>query len=193
MALVIDVRNNMSRVMADMSRVTKEVMERATVSALNKTVAQAKTAAAREIRSAGYGLSPSTIKKALIIKKAYPGKLTASIVASGKPIPLVQYAARATAKGVSVNVLHGRKVVAHAFIATMPSGHKGVFVRQAGGKHKPVNKDGRKRWSALPIRELFGPAIPDALSNATVQQTLQAFIDEKFPQLFEHEIKWLMR
>jgi hypothetical protein len=66
----------------------------------------------------------------------------------GSRISLVKYGARQVRKGITVKVKKsgGRKLVRHAFIVTMPSGHVGVFTR-----------DGRKR---LPVSVHYGPGIP---------------------------------
>ena len=188
----IDVRGDMNAIIADMSRMKADVADKATVRALNKTAAQVKTNAARQIRDVGYQLKVGTIKRALKINKANAGKLTATVVASGRPIPLMQYGARQTAKGVSVSVLNGRKVIQQAFIATMPSGHTGVFIR-TGKTHKKVVKNGRVQWSGLPIKELFGPSVPNGLANESVQQALQQLVEEKFPQILRQQIDYLNR
>ena len=192
MAIKVDVRGSMARIVADMERSKRDVADVAAVRTLNKIAAQVKTAAAREMRSAGYNLKVSDIKKSLTTYKATPGSLTARVVASGRPVPLIKYGARQTGKGVSVDVLHGRKVITGAFIATMPSGHTGVYVR-VGNQHKSVAKNGRITWSGLPIKELFGPSVPNGLVNKTVQDALQHLIDEKFPVVFAQQMKYLSR
>lgn len=69
---------------------------------------------------------------------------------SGAPVPLIAYPARQTRKGVSVEVNRGKRtLIPGAFIATMRSGHVGVFRRR--GK------------SRLPIKELLGSRPVDAL------------------------------
>jgi len=171
----------------------QEMRDTAMVRALNKMADQVKVASAREVRKAGYNLKIGTIKDAIRVKRAGQGNLKATVVASGKPIPLVQYAARETARGVTVNVQKGRKVIAGAFIGTMPSGHRGVFVREQGGKHKRVNRGGKISWHQLPIRELYGPSVPDGLANKAVQDALQQLIAEKFPAILEREHAWLAR
>lgn len=191
--LNISVRSNSSMAAMEFRAAAQDMRDLATVRALNKVAEQAITATAKEMRRVGYGLKAATIKKALRIKRAAPGNLKATIVASGRPIPLVQFSARQTAKGVSVNVLNGRKVIAGAFIATMPSGHRGVFVREDGGSHKKVNKGGKVQWHQLPIRELYGPSVPDGVSNAQVQQALQLLVAERFPSILAHESAWLKR
>ena len=69
---------------------------------------------------------------------------------SGKPVPLTAYPHRQTKTGVSVEVNTGKRtLVAGAFVATMKSGHRGVFKRM-----------GKAR---LPIKELLGSRPVDAL------------------------------
>jgi hypothetical protein len=182
----VTVRSNVRAVVMDITAGAAECTP-AVVRALNKTADQAKTRASREIRKAGYNLKAADVKAAINVKRASAGNLTASVVAKGRPIPLIKFEARATGQGVSVRVQKGRKLIAHAFIATMPNGHRGVFER--------VNKTHVKykgQWRKdLPIKQLFGPGIPDALANEIVQGTLRQFIEERFPVLLEHEYAWL--
>ncbi|MDY7537668.1 phage tail protein [Undibacterium sp. RTI2.1] len=192
MAIKIDVKSNIDSVLRDMQRVEADVRQKATVRALNKVIAQVKTDVSRQIRDAGYNLKVSDIKKGLATFNATSGNLTARCVASGRPIPLIRYSARETSKGVSVSVLNGRKVISGAFIATMPSGHKGVYTR-TGNAHKKIVKNGRTTWSGLPIKELFGPSIPDGMANKAVQDSLQRLVDDKFPSILAQQIKYLMR
>lgn len=68
----------------------------------------------------------------------------------GRRVPLTQYPFRQGKRGVTVEVNTGqRNLIAHAFVATMRSGHKGIYVRKGSAR--------------LPIRELFGSRVVDAL------------------------------
>lgn len=187
MAIKVNVRGSMDRAIADQGRKKREVRTVAAPRALNKMADQVKVAAAREIRDAGYKLKVSDIKKGFKITRATASSLTSYVTASGKPIPLMAYGARPTAKGASVDVLNGRKVITHAFIATMPSGHKAVIVR-VGNQHKKVAKGSRTVWSGLPIKQLFGPSIPDGMANAAVQEALQRLVTQKFPEILRQQI-----
>lgn len=72
---------------------------------------------------------------------------------SGKPIPLAKYPARQTRRGVIVQVNKGSPaLLGSAFIRTLRSGHRGVFMRQ-----------GKAR---LPIRELFSTRTSDVFADA---------------------------
>lgn len=186
----IDVRADISKALAKLTTISNEVRDKAVVRALNKTATQVKTQAAREIRDVGYNLKIGKIKQSIDIRRASKSTLVAVVKASGRPIGLINYAARQTKSGVSVQVKGGRKVINGAFIATMPSGHKGVFVR-LGDAHKKVTRRGKVRWSGLPIKELFGPSIPVAFLNKTVQSALQLAAREKFPRILQQEIAYL--
>jgi len=191
--LSINVRSNASLVAMELLAAGREMQAVATARALNKLMDRAKVQAARQIRDAGYNLKISDIKSGIRIQRATAGTPRAALIAKGRPVPLIKYSARETSKGVSVNVLKGRKLIAGAFIATMPGGHRGVFVRDGHGKHKKVKKGGRVSWHELPIRELFGPSIPDSLANAQVQEQLQRMVMDTFPDLLEHESEWLRK
>ena len=72
------------------------------------------------------------------------------LVKGGRRIPLTKFPHRQTKRGVSVEINRGqRTLIKGAFVATMKSGHKGVFRRQT-----------TKR---LPIAELLGSRPVDAL------------------------------
>lgn len=76
--------------------------------------------------------------------------MTWELNASGDPVPLVAYPARQTAKGVSVEVNRGKRTLLKgSFLASMSSGHRGVFQR--------VGK------ARLPIEEMLGSRPVDAL------------------------------
>lgn len=171
------------------ARDTKPAVARA----LNRMIDQVKVRAARYVRDAGYKLKVSDIKAAIRINRASTGRLRADAVGSGRPIPLIKYGARQTAQGVSVDVLSGRKVIAHAFIATTSNGSRQVFVRDPNAKHKKIVKGGKAQWSALPITKKFGPSIPDALANKAVERALMALIEERFPAILAHEHAWLLK
>lgn len=82
------------------------------------------------------------------------GDLVWTMKASGKPIPIVAYPHAQTRRGVrvSINKNGGSKVITSAFVATMKSGHTGVFQRR--GKDR------------LPIEEKFSTKVSDVFLDA---------------------------
>ncbi len=184
--------SNVNDVIAELNAAAAETRP-AVVRALNKTMDRVKVRAAREVRDAGYKLKISDIKPAIRINRASSGRLRADAIASGRPIPLIKYNAKQAGDGVSVDVLNGRKVIAHAFIGTAPNGSKQVFVREPGAVHKKVIKNGKVQWSGLPIRKLYGPSIPDSLANKAVAEAIIQLIGDRFPAILEHEHAWLVK
>lgn len=191
-ALIIGFQSNIARIRNQLGVIRREVVDKATVRALNKTGGVARTAASREIRQAGYNIAAKSVKDHIELKRARPGELRATVRASGRPMPLIAFGARQTRAGVSVKVKEGRKLIKGAFIATMPTGHKGVFNR-VGNRHKRVRRDGRVTWSGLPIKEMYGPSVPAAFRNRVVQDALQRVARARFPAIFEHELRYLLR
>jgi hypothetical protein len=96
------------------------------------------------------GLSQADVTKRLSQAKASAENIEAKILADPTPLPLVLFRAkgpepsRGKGGGVTAQLQKGAGTYPHAFLATMPSGHRGVFER--------------KSRSRLPIRELKGPS-----------------------------------
>jgi hypothetical protein len=162
--------------------------------ALNKMAEQSKVAASRLVRSAGYKLKAAVVKDAIKIERATNGKLKATLIATGRPIPLLEFSATwggRKSKGVNVSVKTGRKMVAGAFIAEMPNGKRVVAVRADNAKHKKVKGRNGPAWHALPIRQLYGPSVADMMKSDAIQKALLALYEEKFPKHLTHEYKRL--
>lgn len=128
--------------------------------ALVRALRKAGATALRDMRSEGSKrvrarkrISPRYITRAFTLRRAKGsdiGGLEWALDVGGAPVPLVAYPARQTRKGVSVEVNRGKRTLLKgSFIATMASGHKGVFRRT-----------GKAR---LPIHELLGSRPVDAL------------------------------
>jgi hypothetical protein len=133
----------------------------AQVRALNRAIVSANVVMIRAI-SGDLGVSAKTVRERINVQQATPERLRARLYANAKRIPLIDFGAkgpepsRGRGRGVTVKSASGRRVIPNAFIATMGSGHRGVFQRVAGasGRRGPAPKR-----SQLPIRELFGPSI----------------------------------
>jgi hypothetical protein len=197
------------KMLSDLKGSGSRVIMRAT----NKTLTGVKTDASAAIRQT------VTAKKAAVddtfkISKATIDKPSASIASTGRPVGLINFSSNQTKKGVSVQVRKDRprKIVPGAFIATMKSGHKGVFWRkyhQTGGKLKKndtlINQSGfiystkLKRFISaawlpkeyrLPIRELFGPRIPDIMENVPVMNDILSKAGDRLHKNLMHETEY---
>ncbi len=145
---------------------------RAQMRALNRTIEQVRTAATREI-AADVGLTQGVVRKSIELTRATPGQLRAALWFSGKRIPLVDFGARQTATGVTYRL--GRGSALHAFLATMRSGHAGVFRRR--------NK------ARLPIAELRGPSLARVFGNHLPDYRILS--DMLYRKNLAHEVDFL--
>ena len=99
-------------------------------------------------------IKAKAVREALIIRRP-KGKQTLDsldwrIDVRHRPVRVSDYPHRQTRRGVSVAINRGKRtVIKGAFVATMRSGHRGVFVRR-----------GARR---LPIDEVFASRVVDAL------------------------------
>jgi len=193
----VDVSGSLESIRNQLGATQREASKAAS-RALNRTASRVRTYAARGIRDAGYNLKVGDIKKQIRVVKASPVVLAASVIASGRSIPLINYSARQTSDGVSVNVRDGRKVIKHAFLQTMHSGHRGVFIRrEVRGATQHIkgttrSHTGRTTKHGLPIDELFGPSIPAAFSNAVVQQQLIEQTTTYFPTEMRRQLQHVL-
>jgi len=124
---------------------------------LNKAATTERAAFARDVAK-DMGIGVSGVKDALEIGKANQANLVARLKSQGFRIPLIDMKARGPepsrgrGRGVSAIVRGTRTRFPRAFIATMRSGHRGVFERTGVGR--------------LPILEKFGPSIAYVFSKA---------------------------
>lgn len=159
--------------------VVREGAPRAIVRGLNRAIQAARTSEVRNI-SADTGLKASDVRNALTMKQAYMGSFEASLAAGVKRVPLLDFKARGPepsrgkGRGVSYAMQGGRETIPSAFIATMRSGHRGVFARKGAAR--------------LPIKELFGPSIGKVFMKFRGEAIARA--EEVFRSRFEHEVSF---
>ena len=159
--------------------------EQAVPIALNDMAKQARTQSSRIIRQT-YNIKAADLKKNLIIKMATAGSLRASVTAFVRSLPVIAFSPSDNKLGVKVTIKKGNsKTIRHAFIAVMPSGHKGVFSRFDGKGHKLSNR--------LPIKELYTVGPSAAFATKAVQSVVQQLIRDKFPKILEGKIQYLLK
>jgi len=163
-------------VLADFRAYPKRV-QTAAVRSLNRGINSARTVMVREIAK-DTGLRSGDVTKALRLRLATAAQPEAALAASLKRIPVIQFRAtgpepsRGKGRGVKAKV-SGSTRYPHAFIATMPTGHRGVFAR--------------RRTARLPIKELFGPSLGRVFAKYRPIGLARAV--EAFKQNFTHELE----
>ncbi|WP_341822744.1 phage tail protein [Wolbachia endosymbiont (group A) of Clivina fossor] len=144
----------------------RKKVEKATVSALNKTAIWLKSKAAKEI-SEEKKIKLSLIRKRLRIFKAKTSRLEVLIRAN-------LYDIRVSSMSKMKQTRRGTKVGKHEFIgaftATMPRGYKGAFKRE-----------GR---AALPIQEVKLPLEPEA--SRIIENLVNYEVEKVFEKYFIH-------
>lgn len=129
--------------------------------ALNRSAVTTRTVMMRAV-AADMGIKVGTAREAISVMNAVPSRLVAKVEAKGARIPLIKFGAkgptpsRGRGSGVRAKLKGGKRRYPDAFIATMRSGHTGVFQRAGAGS----SRKSRGAWSKnLPIYELHGPSI----------------------------------
>jgi len=113
--------------------------------------------------------------------------MAASLGASLKRISLMKFHAkgpiptRGKGRGVTYRLNGGKGRLAHAFIATMESGHQGVFERSPG-------KFMRKSKTRQAIHEKYGPSIGQVFRKFRPVGLARAL--EVFQTNFDHELQF---
>lgn len=160
--------------------------------AINRSVKTARTVQVREMAKALGGLTQKAIGPEVKTSSATPERLSGQVSVTGRPIPLVHFKAtgpepsRGRGRGVSYRIGGKRKRIEDAFLATMASGHRGVFRRAASLDRKSAGA-----WSKnLPIVELHGPSLPEVF--AAVSRKGLAAGQEALRKNLTHELRWAL-
>jgi hypothetical protein len=154
--------------------------------AINDTVDVTKTDVAQ--RSSYINMKASDRKKCIKAVKANYSRLSGRVTLTGRPNKLIKFSTERgrisqNKQGVRVRVLldNPSEVIPTAMIATMPSGHKGVFWRKKPG---PAPSGLVQR---LPIGEIYGPSFPAVYDKRTMPKT-QEYASAYLPQRLNHYI-----
>lgn len=158
---------------AGLLRNLDKLQRKAAISALNRTGQQVRTAANREIRKT-YSFKARVVSQSMKLQRSQFARLEVSVISEGRRTQVIDADARQTAKGVTVRIGKQRKLIRGAFIATMKSGHVGVFNRRTGKR--------------LPIDEIYTIAIAEAFGSRPVVDAMRAKATEVFGPRFEHEL-----
>lgn len=181
MSFELDVKADISRTRA-MLGASQKAVQLATVTALNKTVTNVRSETVKVLKKDigdAVGVTSGGFRKSIALAKANRNRLLASLTPSGRPLPLMAFGARQVATGVTSKAWGKRKTYKHAFIAKMPGGHKGVFVRTS-----------KKR---LPIRELYGPSLPREFTKEKIAGTMKRLAGKAWAKNWAREFNYYQR
>jgi len=173
MSVGINVQWDRSQIAALETGPLKAALRRALRKAGATALRDMKAEASKRIR-ARKRIKPRYIHRALTLRRARGSDIASmewAVDVSGEPVPLVAYPHRQTKKGVSVEVNKGKRtLVRGSFVASMKSGHVGVFRRRGEAR--------------LPIRELLGSRPLDALLHKGEADGVAARGGKSFAETF---------
>lgn len=138
--------------------------------AMDRTAKRVRTSMQRAVRKR-MGLLLRNVSKRVDLRPARINPVRATFHVDRMPVPLSEFnATQLKRAGTRVKIGGRTKTFKGAFIATMPTGHEGVFRRRT-----------KRR---LPIRQMFGPSVADIWGDEFEEHGLEVF-RELFPeQLF---------
>lgn len=150
--------------------------------AINRSLVSARAEAVRSVRQE-YAIGADAVRKTIVVRIASMANPVGCILSSGSPIALSKFdvspkrpqgGKNQTPVTVRVKLAGGRKPIKHAFVAKVSSGHIGVFIRA-----------GKKRY---PIKQLYGPSVPQMLGSEKVSKKIEAKAMETLDKRLDHEI-----
>lgn len=179
--------------LANMGGIYSKVVSRA----INRSLTSVRARAVGEIYLK-LNLTQRKIRESFTFDRATISNPSGAVRSAGKPVPLIDFSGtRALARGgVSVQVKRGeaRIRLLHAFIATMRSGHRGVFEREAGNFGRPFqilkNYAAMPKRFRLPIDELFSLRITDEYAKPVLLNTVTEHAGETYQNNIEHELDY---
>lgn len=163
---------------------------REALAATSRAVRRAATSVQKEARDIGkreVNLPASAVNQLITVAaRATTRKPESEVRVKDKPVALAEYLGeRQTRRGVSVQVRRGgaRKVIPRTFLATMKSGHRGIFWRRKG--EGPTGLVGR-----LPIDELFARSVRRAIDKTEYVERLLRIARERMLETLRQELRY---
>lgn len=176
MGAAVAFRFDISSGLQGLERLEQRARDVAIPRALNRAAASSRTFMGRNMAS-DMTLKVSTVREQLKIANATMNRPVAQVSVTGARIPLYDFGARQTKRGVTARTgKSGRQLYPSAFIAKMRSGHIGVFKRTT-----------KKR---LPIVELHGASLPYIFAKYLPQG--QAFAEDALAKNLAHEFRFAL-
>lgn len=152
---------------------TDKELKLALIRSLTKTIRWLKTHVLREV-SRQLKIPQILLRPRVVVSRADKNDIEASLWFGTYRITLLN-AAGGRARQVSTGVRVKGKTINHAFIATMKSGHKGIYMRRGKGR-LPVNE------------QMIG-------IGKTVEEKIKKLVagplQRRFEKIFEHEIDFV--
>lgn len=181
MGIGLDINFPLQELLRQVDDVKRRLVPRAAKIALARVGVTVRKQASISIREK-LSIKAAVAKDSIKIRKEQGG-LVLVVTASGKPIALKQYQARATKRGVSYKIskARGRRIYDNKYGKSFVIAKFGnnVFVRSG------VDPPGPRKAK---ITKVFGPAVPHVFVTRSVRNKLEAIARRRFPLEFQRAI-----
>lgn len=191
---MIKIESNFNEIAIEFKKFGKN-MDKAMLSAIDKTAAQGKTFASREVRKE-YNIASDAVKKGITLIKTEKVRNYAMIKAQGKALSLGKFISKNITQqsdGVVIEVKKGhKKLLRDKFITHVYSNsggkHKGVFFRKGPKIEPSKGKYAGTKIKRQQIFERFTLSVADMFRAKRVINDLKVFVADKFPKILEQRI-----
>ena len=176
MAFILTKLEGMPSLLRKLRAIERSVVPLAVSRGINRTTTTVRAEASRDTARA-MGLKVRPVRKSMRVQRASTQRLFSLIIATGRKLSLRHFAARHIRKGVS-HKAYGRRQLA-----------KGAFM--ARGKNTDVKQVFARRGPArLPIRKLFGPAVPETLAKDNIMTAVRRNVRRLLPKRIKAQFKF---
>lgn len=161
-------------------------IEWAAARAINRTTASVKTAAVKKTAEEYYA-TQREIKSTISVTRATAKKPVAALMSKGKRMPLSMF------KITPNNVDPKNRTTMRAQVKRSGSGgsiRRAFLVKFASGHTAVVERRGRPR---LPIDELYGPAVPQMMSQEAVTAAMSDKTETVLNERMNHEVDAILK
>jgi hypothetical protein len=127
---------------------------------------------------------------------ATSGSFEYDVVAKSSTTPLSYFHPTQTAPGVSASPWGQRRIFSGTFLATMKSGHVGVWAHESGPPQyvrRISPTSGRTYYSQSNIRQLWGPSIAKELVKEPTPEAFKKKVVEVFTPRLTHELERMIK
>lgn len=174
---------NVESISNALERFGEKAAGKASARALNRAALAVRTAGSKEAR-AHLAVKARDVKGGFSVIRARGPRPQAIVRISSKPFPLVLFPHTQRPEGVAVQVLKhgGKRVLKHAFLAQMRSGHKGVWMRELKGG---------KRVKRLKIEERSTKSLSQVLGDDARLKRLADVAAERYAKELTNQLRLL--
>ncbi|PWK16066.1 phage tail protein [Tumebacillus permanentifrigoris] len=176
----VEISDNIQQSMKYLESAPQKV-RRAFSAALNRTAAGVRTEAVKAARST-YEIRAADVRQTIRFTRASAKDTSLELSSKGGNIPLIRF---------NVKPKNPPKKQPRVLKASVKKGGgvkpiRGAFVTRIGGHVGVLTRIGRKR---LPIKELYGPAVPQMLGEIGVKEHIEKEAERRLLERFDHELK----